>query len=83
MKILATGMYKARIDYFSIIIDKANKEIFALKNFSCMSAERKWLVDHFKIGYIEVDIRFSHIAGMTTIDENRIPKKYRKFTILN
>lgn len=83
MKTLATGTYQSEHDYFTIVIDKALKEIFALKNFSCLSSERLWIVEHFKIGFIEADIRFYHISGLTTIDENLIPKKYKKFTILN
>lgn len=84
MKIFATGSYKAKNgnDYFSIIIDKVKKEVFALKNFSCQAAETVVLCAEFKISRQDCDSRFYFITSGTSIDETRIPKKYRKFKIL-
>lgn len=84
MKVLATGKYASpdRKDYYTIVIDKQAKTIFALKNFSCVAAERMWLAKHFVVDYVSTDTRFSHVFNGTSIDTSRIPKKYLKFTIL-
>lgn len=70
-------------DYYDIVIDKVNKKIFALKNFSCYASELEFLCCLFNIEYFDAQFRFSLIFSNNEIDINLIPKKYRNFEILN
>lgn len=82
MKILVIGTYKSEFDYFTIVIDKVEKNIFALKNFTCQSAMIEKLAELFKLNRIETAARFSLADSGTELNVNLIPKKYKKFTIL-
>lgn len=82
MKIIATDNYQSTFDLFIIVIDKSRKEVFAMKNFSCMADASARIQELFCVNNIDVHTRFSLISSGTSIDQNLIPKKYKKFTIL-
>lgn len=69
--------------YFDLVVDKEKKEIFAAKNTSCTASLKAKLAEMYGMDYLDIDGRFYIVFSGTEINENKIPKKYSKFKVIN
>lgn len=64
-------------DYYWIVIDKQEKQIFVITNASCLAHAYRFLEEQFQM--CDPEERFRIEFSGTEIDENKIPKKYQSY----